>query len=135
MIGEEKMTLCDHEDYQVKCNNIKHSEETVTPLPLIMGFLISKSIRIIRQLCQIQKSRKIVFFRYRVYCPDGDPVSKYKKYLLTLGEPDQTSTEEDVTILRYKSEGSLIDGFAHFIQNTIRISYLGTIFYLSIFHT
>ena len=40
----------------------------------------------------------------------------FKKFLLTLGKPDQKMTGRDVTILCYKTEADLLNGYAEFLQ-------------------
>jgi DNA polymerase elongation subunit (family B) len=46
----------------------------------------------------------------------GESVDKYKKYLLTLGQPEQNIVGEDVLIYMYDTEADLLTGFTKFIR-------------------
>jgi len=114
-IGDEKVTLCDHE-YIVKSKHLSHHASDVLPRPLILGFDIEVNSHNPGKFPDAKEPGDKVFQISCVLAREGDPVEEYKSYLLTLGDPDQEITGENVTILRFKTEASLLKGFSDFMR-------------------
>lgn len=115
IVDDTKLTLCAHE-YKVKCNNVKPFESDVFPRPLIMGFDIEVNSDNPSAMPNKDKPADCVFQISCVLSRSGDSPDTYRKYLLTLGDPDQQMTGNDITIITFPCESALIEGFAEFIQ-------------------
>jgi DNA polymerase elongation subunit (family B) len=110
---EEKVTLCDHE-YKVKWKNVQPEISDDISKPLIMGFDIEVNSSVISSMPKAERTNDKVFqISCVLYRHDS---TKYNKFLLTLGDPEQKIVGKDVTIIKFKTESDLLVGFANFIQ-------------------
>lgn len=116
-IEDDKITLCDNE-YKVKWKHIFPHESDVLPKPLIMGFDIEVNSHDPKKFPDASKPGDKVFQISCVLAREGDESNKYVSYLLTLGDPDQNLTGENVKIIRYKTESKLLVGFTELIRKT-----------------
>lgn len=115
-IKNSKQSLC-HREYSIKWNYLKPAPEIlVVPRPLIMSFDIEVNSTNINAMPKANKPGDKVFQISCVLSRQGDDEKKYKKYLLTLGNPDQKITGKDVIIQTYKTESALLLGYKNFIQ-------------------
>ena len=110
---EDQITLCDFE-YNVKWKNISATECDNVPLPKIMGFDIEVNSTNPSAMPNAKKPGDKVFQISCVLVREG---SEYEKYLLTLGDPYQDVTGNDVNILTYNTEADLLEGFTNFIRH------------------
>lgn len=110
---DDKITLCDHE-YIVKWKNTAPLQRDDVVKPLIMSFDIEVNSSNLATFPNADRPGDKVF---QISCIlHRDNADDCKKYLLTLGDPDQKNTGEDVTILKFNSESDLLVGFTSFIQ-------------------
>jgi len=113
---KEKLTLCDRE-YIVNWKNILPSKNIFGEVnPQILGFDIEVNSSNPSKMPSADKEKDEVFQISCILSRNGDKLNQYKNYLLTLGDPDQETTGNDVKILRYKTEEDLLVGFTEFIQ-------------------
>ena len=113
----EKTTTCAHE-YIVKWKNLsklKEPKDTVAN-PLIMGFDTEVNSSNPSAMPKAEKPGDKVFQISCVLGRHGEKEDTWRKFLLTLGDPDQQITGEDVEIYRYKTESELLEGYTTFIQ-------------------
>jgi DNA polymerase elongation subunit (family B) len=115
-LGEDKLTICDRE-FQVKWKHLSPYESNILPRPMIMGFDIEVNSQDTGKFPDAKKPGDRVFQISCVMSRDGDSVNDYKSYLLTLGDPDQVITGNQVEIQRFKTEAALLEGFAKFIRD------------------
>ena len=109
-----KLTLCDKE-YKVKWKNISPITSDIIAKPKILGFDIEVNSTNPSAMPNAKKPGDKVFQISCVIARFGDPESKYEKYLLSLGQPDQEIVGEDVLIYTYETEADLLEGFTKFI--------------------
>lgn len=114
-IDEGKLTLCDHE-YTVRYTDLKPSNNRTVPKPLIMGFDIEVYSDNPSKFPNADKPKDVVFQISCIIAREGDPPEDYEKYLLTLGNPEQSIVGDDVIIYSYKTEELLLLGFTQFIR-------------------
>lgn len=113
---EQKKTICDYE-YGVKYQYLNKDEETkIVPKPLILSFDIEVNSTNINAMPKPTNPGDKVFQISCVISRYKDHEKDYKKYILTLGEPNQNITGKDVTILSFPSEQKLLDGYAKFVM-------------------
>jgi len=116
---EEKISTCDNE-YVVQWKNLSRSEGSYKieypAKPLIMGFDIEVNSTNPSAMPKAEKLGDKVFQISCVLGRQGDPDSKWKCFLLTLGDPDPLIVGEDVEIRKYDTESELLIGYTHFIQ-------------------
>lgn len=111
----DKVTLCDHE-FKVKWKNLSPLESNKIARPKILSFDIETNSTNPASFPDAHRPGDKVFQISCVLCRYGDTPDKYEKYLLTLGQPDQAITGEDVLIYMYDTEAALLEAFAEFIQ-------------------
>ena len=111
----EKLTLCDFE-YKVKWKHLSPFESYIPPKPKIMGFDIEVNSHNPQKFPDAKEPGDKVFQISCVLARDGDHPDEYNPYLLTLGNPDPKITGEEVTIITYKTESALLEGFATLIK-------------------
>ena len=111
---DEKVTLCDHE-YKVSWKNLNPYESNVLPQPLMLGFDIEVNSHNPSKFPDAEREGDKVFQISCVLKRDGD--DRIDSHLLTLGSPDQDITGKDVTIHQFKTEASLLQGFASFVRD------------------
>ena len=114
-IHEGKLTLCDHE-YTVRYKNLKPSDNRTVPKPLIMGFDIEVYSKNPSKFPNAEKRDDEVFQISCIIAREGDPPKDYEKYLLSLGDPEQSIVGDDVIIYTYETEELLLLGFTQLIR-------------------
>ena len=113
---EEQITLCDFE-YKVKWKTLNPLEEIkLVPRPKLLSFDIEVNSTDPSAMPKSEKPGDKVFQISCILCNDGDCESKYKKFLLSLGDPEQEKVGIDVNIIKYKTEAELLEGFTNFIN-------------------
>jgi len=112
---DEQITLC-HSEYKVKWKYLEKSDCNVIPRPKIMGFDIEVNSHRPSMFPDAKEPEDKVFQISCVICREGDDPSVYEKYLLTLGNPDQNVTGNDINISTFKTEYNLLEGFSKFIR-------------------
>ena len=110
----DKLTLCDHE-YNVGWKNLHPIDSDKIASPKIMGFDIEVNSTNPSAMPNSGKSGDKVFQISCVFYRFGDSQDKYKKYLLTLGDPNQNKVGKDVIIEKFKIEAQLLEGFSELI--------------------
>jgi DNA polymerase elongation subunit (family B) len=111
----DKETLCKHE-YIVKSKNLcAIKDRNYVAKPKIMGFDIEVNSSNPSAMPKAEKSGDKVFQISCIFCIEGDDEKDYKKYLLSLGNPDPKTTGEDVNIYSYINEAELLEGFTDLI--------------------
>ena len=109
--GENMITSCDKE-YKVKWKNTKPVKSDLVTNPLILGFDIEVNSTNPSAMPKAEKPGDKVFqISCILYRNEG-----YKKYLLSLGNPDQKKTGKDVIIQRFDTESDLLVGFTTFVK-------------------
>lgn len=111
-----KLTLCD-EEYIVQWKNIINDEKTQTIVyPKILGYDIEVYSSNPNRMPQAENPEDKIFQISCVINRVGDDEKSYRKYLLTLGETDD-SIGNDINVQTYKTEADLLVGFAKFIRD------------------
>ena len=111
---EEKITLCHHE-FNVRYKNLSRLERNVVAHPKIMGFDIEVNSTNPSAMPKAENPGDKVFQISCVMSREGSD-EDYTKYLLSLGDPDQEVTGEDVIIQRFETESALLEGFVELIR-------------------
>lgn len=114
----EKITLCDHE-FTVRWKNLSAvSEEEINYLakPKIMGFDIEVNSKNTSKMPCANVIGDKIFQISCIFCREGDEEKDYIKYILSLGNPNQKVTGKDVNILKFISEGELLEGFTKLVR-------------------
>lgn len=114
-IKDDKITICDYE-YKVKWKNLKPYKNNKLATPLIMGFDIEVNSKNPSVMPKSHIPENVVFQISCVLFRHGDKESNMKKYLLSLGDPDNKITGKDITILKFDNEYDLLLGYANFIN-------------------
>lgn len=115
-VDEEKMeTICDHE-YVVKWKDTKEVHNESIPKPKIIGFDIEVNSSNPAKMPDSKIGKDEIFQISCIVSRSGDPPEKYQKYLLTLGNVDFDTLDEDVSAIEYKTEFDLLVGFADFVR-------------------
>lgn len=111
--GAAKTTRADHE-YNVRWRNLKKDESRQdVPKPMIMSFDIEVNSTNPNAMPNPDKPGDKVF---QVSCIfSRDTKDKIEKYLLTLGDPNQRKTGDDVVIVRCKTEADLLKEFTRLV--------------------
>jgi DNA polymerase elongation subunit (family B) len=115
VLGDDKLTLCEYE-YKVKWKNVSPMESNIIPLPKILAFDLEVNSTNPRAMPQAHKTGDKIFQISCILAREGDDEKNYDNYLLTLGEPDQKTTGENVNILTFKTEAELLIGFTGFVR-------------------
>jgi len=112
---DDKLTLCDHE-YKVKWKHLSPVEKYTVPRPKIMGFDIEVNSTNPSAMPKAEKPGDKVFQISCVIAREGAHPDEYDKHIHTLGDPDQSTTGDDVIIHLYNTEAALLEGFKTFIR-------------------
>jgi len=112
---DDKVTLCQHE-YTVRWKNLCKHDNNTPPKPLIMGFDIEVNSENPARFPNAAEPGDKIFQISCVLSREGDDMSDYNSYLLTLGDPDQHITGDHITIIRFNTEASLLEGFSTFVR-------------------
>ena len=110
---EEQITHCDKE-YTVRWKNIKYEGGDDIPQPLILSMDIEvNSTNPSRMPCADIPGDKV----FQISCilkREGN--KKTQNFILSLGNPNQKITGNDVTILSFRTEADLLVGYADFLK-------------------
>ena len=114
--SDDMDTLCDYE-YEVKYKHLQPVlDRDSVPQPKIMGFDIEVNSSNPSAMPQAHIGPDKIFQISCVFAREGEGEETYKKYLLSLGDPDQKITGEEVIIYTYKTESALLIGFTDLIR-------------------
>jgi DNA polymerase elongation subunit (family B) len=108
-------TRCD-EEYRVKYTNLIKHNSTQFPRPKIMGFDIEVNSSNPKTMPNAHRPDDKIFQISCIFSREGDPEEEYEKYILSLGDPDQETTGNDVIIYTYPTEAYLLEGFVKLIN-------------------
>lgn len=111
--GETMKTSCDKE-YIVKWKNIKPYEKIEVANPLIMGMDIEVNSSNPNAFPNAGKPEDKIFQIACVFSRHGTDYRE--KFLLSLFDPDQKATGNDITIRTFETEGDLLRGYTALIQ-------------------
>lgn len=113
---DNKITMC-HKEFNVEWKRLKKVEESINPpKPLICSFDIEVNSSNINAMPKAVNQHDKIFQISCVLSRPGQNEKDFKKYLLTLGDPDREIVGKDVTIQTYKTEVALLQGYVKFIQ-------------------
>jgi len=112
---DKKLTRC-HEEWNVKWKHMFPYESKSSVNPKIMSFDIEVNSSNPCRMPNAELSGDKVFQISCIITRYGDSEDKYKKYLLSLGNPDQKTVGKDVIIQAYKAEHQLLCGFTDLIN-------------------
>ena len=112
---DDQITLCD-EEYIVQWKNVSPEKRDDVPKPKIMGFDIEVNSSVPSAMPVAQKPPDKVFQISCVLSRYGESVDMDKKYLLSLGDPDQNIVGNNVLIYTYNTEADLLEGFVNLIR-------------------
>ena len=115
VLKDDQITLCDHE-YIVQWKNVTPEKRDDVPKPKIMGFDIEVNSSVPSAMPVSEKPLDKIFQISCVLSRYGDSADMDKKYLLSLGEPDQDVVGNDILIHIYNTESDLLDGFVNLIR-------------------
>ena len=110
---DQQITLCDYE-FKVKSDNVVKCNRNIIGKPLIMAFDIEVNSTNVTAMPKSKNKGDKVFQVSCVFGREGD--ENYEPYLLTLGDPDQEVTGNEIKIRRFNTEADLIVGFTHLIR-------------------
>jgi DNA polymerase elongation subunit (family B) len=110
-----KTTYCD-EEYNVKHTDLKPADKSFVPNPTVMSWDIEVNSSNPNVMPNATKLSDCIFQISCVFWKQGN-TNDMKKYLLTLGEPDQATTGETVIIQTFPTEAHLVHGFSELIRN------------------
>lgn len=113
--NDKKITLCDIE-YKVNWKQLNPISKTFIPKPKIMGFDIEVNSTNPTRMPNAGVSGDKIFQISCVFGREGDKDENYVKYLLSLGNPDQSTTGKDVIIRCFRNEDFLLQGFTDLIR-------------------
>lgn len=111
-----KLTLCEHE-FEVSYKRLTKNCKINKPAdPLVMGFDIEVNSTNPSAMPKSHKPGDKVFQVACIISRTSDNPSKYRKILLSLGDPDQEKTGKDVKIITFKTEAGLLEGFTELVR-------------------
>lgn len=113
--GDEKESSCDKE-FLVRYKNIELVESDSVPNPLIMGMDIEVNSSNPNTMPDVNRPPDKIFQIACVFARQGQSEDKWKKVLLSLGNPDHETTGNEVEIRSFKTEGDLLEGYTDLIQ-------------------
>lgn len=112
---DDMLTYCKYE-YICSYKTMKDYPSDKVPSPLILSFDIEVNSSVASAFPSCERKDDKIFQISCILFYQGDSEDKYDKYLLTLGEPNQSMVGDDVTIYMYDTESDLLDGFTEFIN-------------------
>jgi len=112
--NEDKLTLCQSE-FIVRYKNLERLERNTVALPKIMGFDIEVNSTNPSAMPNAEKLGDKVFQISCVISREGS-TEEYISYILSLGDPDQEVTGNEVIIKRFETESDLLVGFTELIR-------------------
>lgn len=112
---EDQITRCKYE-YKVNWKTLEPEKKDMVPRPLIMGYDIEVNSTIPNSMPKPERPGDKIFQISCVFKKQGEPETKSKKILLSLGKPDKKITGADVNIRCFKTEYELMIGFAELVK-------------------
>jgi DNA polymerase elongation subunit (family B) len=113
---EEQESYCDFE-YNISFKNIEKLEKDTPPRPLLMGMDIEVNSSNPNTMPNANKPNDKVFQISCVFARQGDSEDKYEKYILSLGQPDQETTGNEIKIISCKTEGELLEAYSQLLRD------------------
>ena len=104
-------TYCNKE-YRVRYKNLFPMKNDIIPEPLVLSFDIEVYSSNPTRMPDALKPKDKIF---QISCIFKRGEEEHESYLLTLGDPDDTTFDEDIEIWSYGSEAKLIEGFADIV--------------------
>ncbi len=116
LFDDDKITSCNKE-YIVKWKDTKRDLKTiVVPRPLIMSFDLEVNSTVVSAMPKATRPGDKTFQISCIIARDGEQEELYRKYLLTLGTPNQNEVGINVIIRCYETESDLLLGYVDLIQ-------------------
>lgn len=112
---DNKESYCQKE-YKTSWKKLVPSAKTTSVNPLVMAVDIEVNSSNPNVMPNADNAKDKVFQISCVVARTGQEEKDFAKYILSLGEPDQKITGEDVIIKSYKRECDLLDGYAELIN-------------------
>jgi DNA polymerase elongation subunit (family B) len=112
---EEKVTLCDYEFY-VKYEKLRKVENDFIGHPKIMGYDIEVNSTNPSMMPRVKHPGDKIFQISCILSREGTTEDEYVKYLLSLGDPEQSIVGENVIIRTFPTESDLLEGFTALIK-------------------
>ena len=110
---DSMITLCD-EEYKVNWKDVVYEGGDILPNPLILSMDIEVNSTNPNRMPRPEIPGDKVFQISCILNREGE--KDYRKYILTLGDPDQKITGQDVKIIKFKTESDLLLGYSKFIR-------------------
>ena len=111
--SDERLTRCKHE-FKVQWKNLEAVNCNDVAKPLIMGYDIEVNSSDPGRMPKSNIEEDKIFQISCVFSRQSSHV--HEKYLLTLGEPDFTTLDNDIDVLMCSTEYELLQGFVDLIQ-------------------
>ena len=108
----DKNTYCDKECI-VKSHNINRLHRDYTVNPLVLSFDIEVYSSNPSKMPTVTNPTDKIF---QISCVLKRGLEDSKKYLLTLGDPDEKVCGDDTNVLRFTTETRLLEGYTQFLQ-------------------
>jgi DNA polymerase elongation subunit (family B) len=113
---DEQVTYCEYE-YTVQWKNMIEKKTNTVARPLIMGYDIEVNSSIPSSMPKSERPQDKIFQISCVLGRQGSKPETYERYLLTLGEADEKSMNEEKIIVRsFDTEHDLLVGFTNLVQ-------------------
>lgn len=109
------ITTCHHE-FRVSWFNMKPYEYNKPAKILGMAFDIEAYSRNSARMPNPEEDADVVFQISCILRREGEKEDKWRRYLLTLGEPDST-IPDNIVVYSYNNEGDLLIGFAELVRD------------------
>ena len=111
----DKITLCDKE-YFVNHEKIVPVERTLFPKPKSMGFDLEVNSSNPSAMPDSSKPADKIFQISCILSREGEDEKEWKRYILSLGDPNQKVTGDNAIIKRFKTEADLLIGFTELVR-------------------
>jgi DNA polymerase elongation subunit (family B) len=105
-------TTCDRE-YTVKYTQLCPVDDESIVHPNVLSFDIEVNSDITSAMPSASRPTDCIF---QISCVMSKGGELGDKSILTLGDPDQSTLGDDINIVRFRSEGALIDGFSAYMR-------------------
>jgi DNA polymerase elongation subunit (family B) len=113
--GDDKESYC-HKEYRVSWKNLFKSEKKTNVNPLVMSMDIEVNSSNPNVMPNVENNKDKIFQISCVLARTNEEEKDYKKIILSLGNPDQQVTGENVEIKSYKRECDLLDGYSELVN-------------------
>lgn len=112
---DEKITSC-HNEFMVDYKNMSPYDSDKVPRPLVLSFDLEVYSSDQNTFPKAERLGDKIFQISCILGRQNDSDENYEKTILTLGEPSQSVTGEDVEIRAFNTEDDLVVGFTDYIQ-------------------